>query len=108
MHAGERQLHLRFHPPGLGHPHVRRRPGHVLQQRRLTHPPPTPHPPRTPPPPAPIPPHAHQRPPASQAQIPQQAIERRPLALAVQQPRHRLRWHTHAPPPTTSPPARRR
>src|SRR5262249_54072116 len=45
VNAGERQLHLRFHPRGPGHPHVRRRPGRVLQHRGLA-------PARPPPPPA--------------------------------------------------------
>ena len=94
MQAGERQLHLRLHPHRPGHPHIRRRPGHVLQQRRLAHPRLAPH---------------HQRPPASRPQIPQQAIEHRALSLAVQQRRHRLRSPPHAhlrPHFSTSPPAR--
>jgi hypothetical protein len=76
-------------------------------------PPPRSGPPACPPPPRPhtpaaptYPPPHHQRTPAAQAQIPQQAIESRPLALAVQQRRHRLRWRTHAPAPRPSPPAR--
>jgi hypothetical protein len=56
MQAGEGQLHLRFHPGGPGHPHIRRRPDHVLQQRGLAHPRLAPH---------------HQRPPAPGPQIPQ-------------------------------------
>ena len=67
MQAGERQLHLRLHPCRPGHPHIRRRPGHVLQQRRLAHPRLTPH---------------HQRPPASRPQIPR-ADHRAPRALAA-------------------------
>ena len=81
MNAGERQLHLRFHPHGPGHPHVRRRPGRVLQQRRLAHPRLAPH---------------HQRPPAPGTQIPHQAVERLALPLAVHQRRGRLGSRMHA------------
>ena len=94
VQAGERQLHLRFDPRGPGHPHVRRRPGCVLEQRRLAHPGLTAH---------------HQRPAASRPQIPEEAIERRALCLAVQQVGHRLRSRPHAPLPPGiqhQPPAR--
>jgi hypothetical protein len=69
VQAGERQLHLRFHPGHPDQPHIGRRPGHVLKQRRLADPGLAPQ---------------HQRPPASGPQIPEQAVKRRALLLPVQ------------------------
>ena len=82
-------------------------------------PPPPPGPPACPPPPRPgtpaaptCPPPPHPAPPAparARSQIPQQAIERRALCLAVQQRRRRLRSRPHAHlRPQVQAPARRR
>jgi hypothetical protein len=69
VQAGERQLHLRCHPCGPRHPHIRCRRHHVLKQRRLA--------------------HArlaadHQRPPAPRSQIAEEIIKRPAFSPPVQ------------------------
>jgi hypothetical protein len=81
VQAGERQLHLRFRPRCPGYPHIRRRLGHVLQQRRLAYPGLTAH---------------HQRPPASRPQIPEEGVKHAALLLPVQQRERRLIFRPHA------------